>query len=151
MLSYIQKMLPYEKWANLKVIAILEENDTSNINLMMHIEAAKHIWLCRMLDKKKRELRVFPEDGTLELIRFWHEKNHQEMQDFIANQSNESLQTEIEYFNSERKFFKSTIEDILLQLLNHGTYHRAQIARNMALANKKPAATDYIFYRREGN
>ncbi|WP_448634332.1 DinB family protein [Pedobacter panaciterrae] len=36
----------------------------------------------------------------------------------------------------------------MLHVFNHGTYHRAQIAKEMTMHNIKPVNTDYIQFMR---
>ena len=36
-----------------------------------------------------------------------------------------------------------------MQVINHSTYHRAQIAQKVKALGGKPAVTDYIVYQRE--
>lgn len=59
------------------------------------------------------------------------------------------LQSEIiEYKNSTGKTFQNSRYDILIHVLNHGTYHRAQIATELRGHGIEPINTDYITYMR---
>ena len=40
------------------------------------------------------------------------------------------------------------MEDILIQVFNHGTYHRAQVAKDLRGNGLAPVNTDYITYVR---
>jgi uncharacterized damage-inducible protein DinB len=45
--------------------------------------------------------------------------------------------------------FANTIKDIVVHVINHSTYHRAQIAQLVKQSGGEPAKTDYIVYQRE--
>jgi len=144
MINYFLRMFPYEKWANQQVINTLVQEDQASLDLMMHIQAAKHIWLTRITGMK-RELSSFPE-GDLKLIQEWNERNDKEYDDWLANQSEVSLEQTIESMNRQRERYQLKLSDLMIQLMNHSTYHRAQIAKNISALGKKPNPTDYLLY-----
>jgi uncharacterized damage-inducible protein DinB len=55
----------------------------------------------------------------------------------------------IEYSNMKGEKFANTIKDIVVHVINHSTYHRAQIAQLVKQSGGEPARTDYIVYQRE--
>ena len=59
------------------------------------------------------------------------------------------LEKRIQYQNSKGETFTNSIKDIVTHVINHATYHRAQIAHHVKHANGTPAITDYIVYQRE--
>ena len=146
MIDYLQRMFPYEAWANAQVIETLMNDDQSSLDLMMHIQAAKHLWLCQITGVK-RELAVFPK-GNHELIKEYNERNILEFSDWLSKQTEKSLDETVSYVNAKRERFTTKISDIMLQLMNHSTYHRAQIAKNISNLGRKPNPSDYIVYNR---
>lgn len=58
------------------------------------------------------------------------------------------LNTTVTYTNSKNHTFTNTVRDILFHIINHSTYHRAQIASDFKQHNLETLATDYIFYKR---
>jgi uncharacterized damage-inducible protein DinB len=54
----------------------------------------------------------------------------------------------IKYSTTTDVHFETSIADILLHVFNHGTYHRAQIAKEMKQHNIQPVSTDYIQFVR---
>jgi uncharacterized damage-inducible protein DinB len=54
----------------------------------------------------------------------------------------------ISYTNTQGEAFQTTVEDILIHVFNHGTYHRAQVARDLRQHALTPVNTDYITYVR---
>lgn len=58
------------------------------------------------------------------------------------------LNKTIRYANSKGQTFDNIVRDILFHIINHSTYHRAQIATEFRTSGLQPLATDYIFYKR---
>jgi uncharacterized damage-inducible protein DinB len=54
----------------------------------------------------------------------------------------------INYRNSKGAMFGNITRDILFHIINHSTYHRAQIAFEFKQNNLEPIVSDYIFYKR---
>jgi uncharacterized damage-inducible protein DinB len=42
--------------------------------------------------------------------------------------------------------FELLFHDIVLHMINHGTYHRGQIANMIRIQGEKPVATDYLLF-----
>jgi len=53
------------------------------------------------------------------------------------------LAREIQYRNSAGQEFRSTLEDILLHVALHGSYHRGQVSLIVRGGGGEPVATDY--------
>ena len=66
----------------------------------------------------------------------------------VWSSSSEQLQRKVAYRNSAGLAFESTIEDMLLQVVLHGCYHRGQIAMLVRGAGAEPSPTDYIAFVR---
>jgi uncharacterized damage-inducible protein DinB len=58
------------------------------------------------------------------------------------------LSENFSYTNTKGQAFENSIQDILFHVINHSTYHRAQIATELKQQNIEPPATDYIFFKR---
>jgi uncharacterized damage-inducible protein DinB len=60
----------------------------------------------------------------------------------------ESLARAVRYRNTKGEEFVNTVEDILLHVALHGSYHRGQVARIVRGEGGAPQATDYIVFIR---
>ena len=58
------------------------------------------------------------------------------------------LTTSIHYLNTKGQPFSNSVKDILFHIINHSTYHRAQIATEFRQNGLEPLMTDYILYKR---
>jgi uncharacterized damage-inducible protein DinB len=125
----------------------LEKKDERLGELLSHLVAAQKLWLNRTL---KREIHINP----------WEKLSVQdsisqstavtaEWINLLESLSDKDLDKRIEYINTKGEKYVSTVKDIVTQVINHSTYHRAQIAQRVKALGNKPAVTDYIVYQRQ--
>jgi uncharacterized damage-inducible protein DinB len=57
------------------------------------------------------------------------------------------LDQPIKYTTSKGHPFEHSVSDILFQIINHSTYHRAQVATEFKQIGLGPLLTDYIYYK----
>lgn len=112
--------------------------------LLSHVLSAQHIWTKRILGKK-------PIYAVWEMFRpeeFYsiHKTNTALLEDILMNTE---LTTVINYSNSAGDTFSNTVEEILMHVCNHGTYHRGQLAKMLKQAGYVPPITDYIMLKRQ--
>jgi uncharacterized damage-inducible protein DinB/GNAT superfamily N-acetyltransferase len=146
----LEKLAAYNIWANEVLVNWLEELGgavpDSSLHLLSHIANAQEVWLSRLqglapnrgiFDEHSladcRELLVGSSDELLEM----------------AAMPKLGLQQILAYTNSQGQPFETSVEDILMHVFNHGTYHRAQIARDLRQHSLNPVDTDYIIYVRQ--
>ena len=143
-------LFEYNDWANQRMLITLEKadmNDQRLIVLFGHLISAQIIWLNRIKDLptspfplweeyKVRELRSMTEESTSNWITYLHEHKFDTFEEMIF------------YKSTEGKKYENTIREIITHVVNHSTYHRAQMATRMKELNIQPPVTDYIAYRR---
>lgn len=66
--------------------------------------------------------------------------------DFIR--SNDSFDRMLKYNNYTGDYYENNVEHIMMHLVNHGSYHRGQIALLMRMRGFQPVNTDFITYDR---
>ena len=71
-----------------------------------------------------------------------------EWTNLLENLNDGDLDRKIEYVNTKGEKYLNAIEDITMHVINHSTYHRAQIAQKVKILGGNPAVTDYIFFQR---
>lgn len=137
--------LNYTQVADGKLIGIFKLYNVTEkpVALFNHVLNAQHIWACRILavSPKYQVWDVF----SVSLF----EKISNENFELIAQiLKNVSLEKEISYANAKGNF-TSIVKDILFHIVNHSTYHRAQIAAMFKLEGIEPPITDYVILKRE--
>lgn len=112
-------------------------------SLMSHILNAHEIWNAR-IEERAWKCGVWEVHDLNQCLQI----NDQANSETLRLLQKRSLDTVIKYRTTEGKEHESRVSDILFHIVNHGTYHRGQIALNLREAELTPVSTDYIFYRR---
>lgn len=149
--EHLEQLLQYDHWANDLIIEALiahKITDEKLIYWMSHLMNTEKVWLERMMetegDSAPHTVHALSDiPGLLE-------NAHEELMDWLKEQSEESLHQTVHYTNSKGKPFENKMKDIFAHIINHSTHHRAQIAAAMRNMDIAPPATDYIFYMRKG-
>jgi len=146
---HLSKLVAHLAWADDRVLASLRSAtaaDPACLELFAHILAAEHVWLARLRGEAPRH-RVWP-TLSLEECAALVQTNQRELTAYVARVVPADLARGVTYTNSAGQQFTSTIEDILLHVFMHGSYHRAQIAWVLRHGGSVPMPTDYIAFVR---
>lgn len=147
--GHLRKLVDHLKWADaatlesLRAASIVEPRV---LQLYGHIVAAEAVWLAR-LAARRADVAVWP-TISLDEAESLAARNADELDRLVASLGTEDLAREVEYRNSAGQTFRSTVEDILLQVALHGAYHRGQVAWLVRNGGNEPAPTDYIAFVR---
>ena len=151
MLATFGRLFDYDAWANRETLASLEAAGTAPeraLSVLAHVAGAKHLWLARLRADPATPgpWPVLAPDALAarldDLAAQWRS--------YLAGLRPDDLARPVRYTNSKGDTFTSSVGDILLQLVSHGSYHRGQIAVLLRTAGKQPANTDYIHAVRTG-
>jgi uncharacterized damage-inducible protein DinB len=146
---YYSQLFRYNHWATKETIGSIKKLDSPTdrvISLISHIISAQQIWFNRIIGEKSSlspwEVYTIEEclDRLKEITSRWL--------NYLEHTSDEGLEIIIQYTNTKGEVFENSVNDILKHVINHSTYHRAQIALLVKEAGGKPAVTDYIVYAR---
>lgn len=146
--STLNRLLKYQIWAMDRLFNQLEALPTvppTALKLLQHIVNAESIWMSRVAGEKQ----VVGVWETLPLYdcKSLHLNSVQKLQTVLNNY--QDLEQVISYVNTSGDAFSDSMHDIIVHVLNHSTYHRAQIAKEMRMHNIDPINTDYITYVRK--
>lgn len=149
LLDHLKRLFAYEAWANRETAASLRAaSPASALKRLAHIVAAQRLWLGR-LKQDPAAIAVWPEltleqcDAQLaELSRWW--------QDYLSGLDAAALSRSISYTNTKGEPWTSTVQDVLLHVVLHSSYHRGQIASEVRASGHAPAYTDFIHSVRQG-
>jgi len=148
MKDYFVKLYQYNQWANGRVLACLENQkveDEKILTIMSHVVSALFIWLSRIEGKSPEAYPLWKQYSLVELLK---------MNDEITNrwlkfvQDTEDFNRELVYNNYVGDPYKNNVEQIMIHLVNHSTYHRAQVALLLRQKGFEPINTDFITYDR---
>jgi uncharacterized damage-inducible protein DinB len=145
----LENLANYNHWANEQLLAGLEHLPEpvpgTSLRLLSHIFLAQAIWLSRI---QQRTYPGSPFDKlSLPACRQLHIATSPALI-ALTTLSPENLRQLVSYVNTQGSAYETATHDILLHVFNHGTYHRAQIARDLRQQCFTPINTDYITYAR---
>ena len=149
MSGHLQKLIEHLKWADAAALEALRRSsgsDTQALTIYSHVLGAEAVWLARLAGRPS-DVAVWP-ILSLEQAASLAERNAAELDALLASLSPDDLGREIDYRTSDGRAFRSSIEDILLHVALHGSYHRGQIALLIRGGGGEPASTDYIAFIR---
>ncbi|HEV8124352.1 MAG TPA: DinB family protein [Gemmatimonadales bacterium] len=149
MTDYIERLFAHLAWSDAAVLAALEAAPATAerwLELFGHILGAEHVWLSRIRGFAPH-VAVWPVLSLADCRRL-AEENGKEFTAFVAALPPAERARSVRYINSAGQEFTSTVEDILLHVCLHGSYHRGQLAAAMRAGGSTPAPTDYIGFIR---
>lgn len=158
----LQQFAMYNRWANGMITdAILQMDEhlhqqhipSSFPNLyatVLHMCDAESIWWQRM---HKHEKLLVPSqnfnpnmkeaiNGLLSQSELWSQ--------YVSGATEQELRQVLEYRNLKKELFTQPLDEVLLHVFNHGTYHRGQLVTMMrALGRESIPQTDFIVWSRK--
>jgi uncharacterized damage-inducible protein DinB len=147
----LEQLWLYNNWANEILFKTFEEYGdrmpASCLRLLSHILNAQSTWLNRITGEN--QVVGLWDVHDLEGCKKLQAETSQGLRAAIERHADD-LDIKIEYANSQGHVFQNTLFDILFQVFNHATYHRAQIAMDMRINALQPVNTDYINFVRLG-
>jgi len=153
MIELFIKNYNYEFWALQQYIdAIKLVKDSINelpqdiTNLLSHIVVAQRIWISR-LTNTPTNLEPWSALAFEEIQRLLLE-NKKLFEDYFASKNEKTITESIQYQNSTRAWFTTSIDDILTHITHHSAYHRGQLSRLFKLYSIEIPTTDYIYFVR---
>lgn len=143
----LEELLNYTKVADLKVISVFREANRALPRaeyLFNHILNSHHIWVRRIRLEKPDFERFDPHP-----VREFEELLLQNCRESLEVLKEGNLSAEISYSNSGGETFSNVVSDILFHVVNHSTYHRAQVASEFRMNGLTPPVTDFIILKRQ--
>lgn len=149
--ALVERYMQYHLWAQERVYALLEAMDPAPeeaVRLFGHICAADLTWQARIAGGKAPR-NLFGAEMTLLEVREHLDRLQETWPALLEATSEEGLERGVRYANTKGVRYTTPLIDILMHVFNHGTYHRAQIARIVRQAGGEPVNTDFIGFARE--
>jgi uncharacterized damage-inducible protein DinB len=148
-LAYFKKLFDYDYWATEKLLTSLEATANPSeeaVKKMNHVLSAKEVWMGRLLGTIFTDLN---KQMSMVERRKLNETQRDRMKSYFSKLDERQLSEKIVYKNLQGSPFETVLSDILAHMVNHGSYHRGQIASLIKKSGGDPAGTDYIGFVRE--
>jgi len=144
-MDHLKRLIEHLAWADERVLNSLRSCRTplpAAISLYSHVLGAEHHWLSRLTEKRPTIL-VWP-DMSLEECEQLARDNADGFRKFATDLKPEDLNRQVTYRNTAGVEFTNGVEDMLMHVAMHGSYHRGQVAALLRSAGDEPMPTDYI-------
>ncbi len=147
--EFFIKQLEYESWANNMVIKAISEADSPEdrvYEILSHLVISPNNWLKKML--KEASIYKSWDRLTLADCRSLSQENLLKWKDYIMNKTEKELEQYI-FFSFMGVSAKISIEDFLIHLVNHSSYHRGQIIMKLKGKLAPLPLCTYIAYAKQ--
>ncbi|UOQ52030.1 DinB family protein [Hymenobacter cellulosivorans] len=142
MTTFFEKLFDYNYQSNLRVIEalLIQETKSSSkaLELLGHIQQVHAVWNRRAATPGQLE-----EANLAAGLQDTETVNYQNTLWLIRHASLSEL---VHYQTTTGLARADSRQDLLFHILNHSTYHRAQIATECRHQGTEPVATDYLLY-----
>jgi len=161
MKDILQKYAAYNLWANAQLLPVIgqlpkekqEQEVPSSFptlyKTLLHMWDSESVWWQRL---KLQERLVIPSEGFnggMDELCQQVLKQNKLWSDWVSTAQEHMLTHVFHYYNFKKELFKQPVFEVVLHVLNHGTYHRGQLVNMLRqLGVDKIPPTDYIVYSR---
>ncbi len=147
MRNFFNELIEYNRYCNQKVAEVLINNEAKltvkTKSLFSHLISAHQIWNARILANQKPF-----EVWQTHLVVDYQLIDQNNFENSLSILSTFDLDQVINYKTSSGIQFQNSVRDVLFHIINHSTYHRAQIATEFKDTDIAPVNTDWITYKR---
>ena len=157
----IRLLYDYNSWANAGTLEAcgaldlelltrdLASSHRSVRDTLAHIMGAEWVWLERWNGRVPTALPAGESFPDLESLRRRWSEVERDLLGFVAGLAEADLGRELQYRALDGQPYSQPLWQMLQHLVNHGSYHRGQVAAMLRQLGAKPGATDLIAFYRE--
>lgn len=127
----------------------LKSSFPSLVATLVHVLSAEWIWLQRWNGVSPTSWPEMPSLKTFAEVEVRWGDIEAEQTAYIESRSEQQLATRIAYRSLKGDPYEDSLADMIQHVVNHGTYHRGQIATMLRQLGYAPPSTDLIAYRRQ--
>jgi uncharacterized damage-inducible protein DinB len=154
----ICELYSFNAWANHRVldscaplsaelfVRPLGSSFSSVRDTLVHILGAEWIWLERWRGRSPKALLPAEEFSDLAAVRARWAVVEREQLHFVHGVTPLGLERTVEYINLQGQPFAYSLRSQLLHVVNHGSYHRGQVATLLRQLGHSPKPTDFLWY-----
>jgi uncharacterized damage-inducible protein DinB len=161
MKKLIHQLLDYNVWANERLCTSISKLSEEQMDqyvpssfpsvrkTLLHMLGAQQLWMLRLSGTSPTQVPSFQFSSSQELLNSWL-ANCKELLENGSSFQKEELKEVKEYTTFTSGRYSSRIYEMIMTVVNHGTYHRGQLVTVLrALGVEEIPQTDFIFYTRE--
>jgi uncharacterized damage-inducible protein DinB len=146
----LPRIFAHMRWADTRAREALRDAPGALVEraleLYGHVLGAEHVWLTRIRGEEPT-VAVWPRLSVREAATL-ADQVHAGFDALVGSLGPGDLDRDVTYVNSAGQRFTSRVEDILVHVALHGSYHRGQVAMLIRDGGGTPAPTDFIAFVR---
>jgi uncharacterized damage-inducible protein DinB len=153
MKKHFIRLFTYNHWANECYFDFLRNIPSAQIPeriqlLASHVITAQKLWLTRIQGAPDLSIHIWKPLAWEELEELSRE-NTKNWINYLQSSDEQEFERILSYENFQKIHYENFVSDIIMQCVNHATYHRAQYALLLRQMNITPPNTDFITFARE--
>lgn len=163
LLDHLRRLHDYEEWAtrlaatSLRTAAAASRAGTADgtaspfkraVEIFGHIQSARHLWLSTLGAVAERPFVMFPQ-STIDEIEADARGLDRLYREYLATLTEADLSHTVRRVRANGDIVYYRRGDILTHVVNHGSYHRGQIAVFVKQCGGVPEQTDFVRWTRE--
>ncbi len=147
-MNHLRTLVDHMAWADERILESLRQSGVPKraLDLYAHVLGAEHVWVAR-LEQRPPSIPVWPILTVDECAQVAAE-NGRTFRAYLDRLASGDVRRVVHYRNSAGDEFDNAIEDILLHVAMHGSYHRGQVSMLVRGAGAEPQPTDLIAFIR---
>jgi uncharacterized damage-inducible protein DinB len=154
-------LLAYHRWATSRLLDSLLAVPAEALHrpvggsfgsahgLLVHMLAAERIWMERLQGRSPTKLGDLSACTTADDFQAEWQAVQTAQRAFLQGLGSERLGTPLSYTNFAGEVWTYPLGTVLLHVVNHGTYHRGQLAHVLRQLGQAPPPTDYLVFADE--
>jgi uncharacterized damage-inducible protein DinB len=163
MLDDLRALFAFNRWANVRFLDALAGLSTEEYvrelggsfptmeKTLLHVFGAEWVWLSRW---KGSSPSAFPDAEALDSVAAVRERWDRlwtEQREYLATLDEATLRGDLSYARMSGERHSEPLHEQLRHVVNHGTYHRGQLAMMLRMLGRVPPSTDLVLWYREGS
>jgi uncharacterized damage-inducible protein DinB len=115
---------------------------------LAHMAASQWMWLERIQGRSPHQPPTGADFADLDALRAWWDEQQAASLAYLADLSDADLARPISYTSLDGTPYTRQVWHALMQVVNHQTEHRSQVATLLSQAGVDPPPTDLVVYLR---
>jgi uncharacterized damage-inducible protein DinB len=161
-LDILRTLFDYSIWARDQLLPLIQGLEAARLkevpsqlqrgvygslhDTLAHMAQSEWLWIQRCLGESPLRLPKGEDFANLTAIIDWWNSVHAEAMQYLFTVGEEDLQTEITYLAPDGKHRTRKVWHMLLQVPNHQTEHRSQLATTLGTLGLQVPQTDLVVY-----
>ena len=151
-------LLAYHRWADTRLLAAMAnlsrdaytapfpDGNASPAATLVHLAAAGVAWITRLEGGHVKALLTEADLPSFERAAETLRETHYRLDALLKRYDETALQTPFHYVTTKGDAYTLRLAAVFVHVVNHGTYHRGQLANKLARRGVTPPATDFSLW-----